>query len=57
MAQTKFDKQFIRALRAERADHLRSTTTMPTAAIAQQVGYQDPATVRQLRASRRPIRE
>ncbi|MFD7874287.1 GlxA family transcriptional regulator [Streptomyces sp. NPDC059766] len=43
---------FIRSLRAERAEHLRVTTAMPTADIARQVGYQDAATVRRLRGGR-----
>ncbi|MET8412941.1 helix-turn-helix domain-containing protein [Streptomyces sp. NPDC005195] len=40
---------FIRRLRAERAEHLRATTPLPAADIAQQVGYQDPSAIRRLR--------
>ncbi|MFE7776254.1 GlxA family transcriptional regulator [Streptomyces sp. NPDC057445] len=43
---------FIRALRSERAEHLRATTALPAAAIAQQVGYREAATVRRLRTGR-----
>ncbi|MCF3133825.1 GlxA family transcriptional regulator [Streptomyces olivochromogenes] len=46
---------FIRSLRAERAEHLRATTALPVADIAQRVGYQDATSVRRLRSGRQPL--
>lgn len=43
---------FLRALRAERATHLRATTSLPAEDIAHRVGYRDAGSVRRLHTGR-----